>query len=478
MGIICSSLTKGFKPTIFRNQPVHQFYGNLQAVLKDIDATSDFEHLFAKPFFEGTDTTSAQEIKWMSDLPGTPVCFTQLPPEEQKQIAGKLLQALEKIKAHSESRIDKSGIEKDYATFLRAIAVSPDMAMIFSMNGSPVVVHWGLVKEGSTDPNSAIFSGWEEFVTQIRQKAPDAVENKSGPTPPSPAPSEPGKDPFPADQAKPAPVDNSVSDPSKYEWVKWLALILAIIIILLLLRSCSPALPQTSGGKPGGGGGAMQAGGGGQPSGLSGSPGGGGGLPAGGGSPSPAAGGDQKAGGEGQQQASEGSSGGSGSCAGGPGSSQPPTSNPQVPPKTAQGKPPTEPKSPAVKEPAKEPAGQKEPDPKPKPTPAPPKPTPVPLKPAPVPPEPTAVLFEVTERRVQPLSTEPPDAKTVWKIVDLSGNPNLAYLGDIPKTNKMQGERVNVTIIPDPKKPYQFKVVALNAKGRKQATFIFKVQGQ
>ena len=181
MGIIGSSLTKGCKPAIFRNQPVHQFYSHLQAVLREIEPGGGLENLFARPYCEGADVGRSPEIKWMTDLAGQVIPFGQLPPT-QKEIQGRrLTEALEKIRSYSQQRSGAGGIEKDYADFLRAVAVSPDLNRVVVVNDKLIILHWGFVPDGAADPNQVVFAGWDEFLFNIRRAAIPAPDQ--APTP-------------------------------------------------------------------------------------------------------------------------------------------------------------------------------------------------------------------------------------------------------------------------------------------------------
>lgn len=269
MGIIGTTSVKGYKPAIFRNQPVHQFYAHLQAVMHAMDSSCANEHLFARPFPEGGDIASACEIQWFSELPGDPQPLSSLPEAAQKEIASKLLQTMQMMKKYADDRTNKSGTERDYADFLKTVAVHPSIDRVFVLDNRPVIVHWGLLDENVTNDDGKVFCGWSEFVDLIKNRAAHA----------------PARQPSQPEKAFVDPVKQAEkSSDSSYEWVKWLAVILAIIILLLLLRSCAynpahekqqPAMQPLPGIN---GAGAGSPNGGGMP--------GGGGLPGGGGMPS------------------------------------------------------------------------------------------------------------------------------------------------------------------------------------------------
>lgn len=321
MGIIAKTFTRGFRTSFFRNQPVHQFYGHLQAVLREISPAGELDNLFARPEISADGQQMPAEIEWSTALEGEKVMFKDLSPEKQQEAAASISSALEKIKKYAEDKQHKSGKEKDYAEYLKAVAVSPDVNQIFVVKRQPVLVHWGLICENGSHPGQGMYAGWDEFIAEIHRKAESrAKEPERIVLPPEPPP-EPvpvkeveKKKPAVASAAsnaaaatgaaaeKTAPVSAARKTDEKkqkavvacglgdYEWVKWLAIILAIIILLLLLLRLLPpphqAMPQMPPGMsmPGGGGGGS---GGGSGGGGGGNGGGGGGQGGGGKAPAP-----------------------------------------------------------------------------------------------------------------------------------------------------------------------------------------------
>ncbi|HAE39187.1 MAG TPA: hypothetical protein DCG57_11195 [Candidatus Riflebacteria bacterium] len=309
MGLLAKTVTKGFRACYFRNQPVHQFYSHLQAVLKEISPDGELKHLFARPSFPGNSGANAQEVEWETELAGEANKFHDLPEAKQSEMAGLLASYIQKIKTYAEAKQGKTGVEKDYSDYLKAVAVSPDASQIFVLSGKPVLVHWGYFSEDGRFAGQVKYAGWDEFIAEIQRKAPPKEEEPA--VAPSAATSaaaaaaaatlfkndEPAaaKEPplvkaeeavMPAktkkrtdakakdvnkDEKKPAaPLEEDDLNRSKplmacglgaYEWVKWLAIVLAIIILLLLF------LPKRQSGSPGigqmGGLGGMMMGGGG-----------------------------------------------------------------------------------------------------------------------------------------------------------------------------------------------------------------------
>ena len=324
MGIIARTFTRGFRTSFFRNQPVHQFYGHLQAVLKEIAPGGELDHLFARPEFSSDGQSLPEEIEWSTSLEGEMVMFKDLSPEKQRNVADQIGRSFEKIRKYAEEKQARSQKEKDYAEYLRSVAVSPDLNQIFLVKGQPVLVHWGLICEDGRHPGQGLYSGWDEFIARIQRKAggvsdeqPEKVEKPVvqpiilPPEPPPEIESVPEKPkaekvtaaqnaapaaPIVKEKAAPKPETKPAPEEKKpkrilacglgdYEWVKWLAIILAIIILLLLLLRlippAQPAFPQMPPGMSMGGGG---SGGGGSGSGGSGSGGSGGGAGSGSGS--------------------------------------------------------------------------------------------------------------------------------------------------------------------------------------------------
>ncbi len=302
MGLIAKTLTRGFRTSYFRNQPVHQFYGHLQAVLKDIDSSGQMNSLFARP---ASSAANEGEMEWSTDLNGNPVSFKDLSPEKQQEIAGVLSSSIEKIKNYADSKQGKTGIEKDYADYLKAVAMSPDLNQVFVINNRPVLVHWGFSCDSGNHPGQGIYAGWDEFITQVQRKAapksapkpqdksdqaaaaaaaaavfaappPEAepviekqsekIVEKAAEKPVEKKHESQAKEAAPKPEAEKNP-GNKANDPNRekpvmalglgiYKWVKWLAIVLAIIILLLLLlKFLLPRNPKGGmGGMPMGGG--------------------------------------------------------------------------------------------------------------------------------------------------------------------------------------------------------------------------------
>ncbi|GAB4268360.1 MAG: hypothetical protein Kow0029_03680 [Candidatus Rifleibacteriota bacterium] len=280
MGIIAKTLTKGFRTCYFRNQPVHHFYGHLQAVLKDIDPSGEMGSLFAKPDSHGNAGGIGQEVEWSTDLSGEAKSFKDLTPEKQQEIAGLLSVYIEKIRKYAESKQGKTGVEKDYAEYLKAVAVSPDLNQVFVVNNKPVLVHWGFICESANHPGQGIYAGWDEFIAQVQRKASAQAAPPSAPSArpkeePRPVekqtpqekkevspeqaaaaaaavfaepPEDKKEETKPKEEEKKAPIPAKKEKKKKkeekkilacglgdYQWVKWLAILHAIIILLLLL---------------------------------------------------------------------------------------------------------------------------------------------------------------------------------------------------------------------------------------------------
>jgi len=331
MAIIVKTLTRGFRTCFFRNQSVHNFYGHLQAVLREIAPGGEMDNLFARPV-NAANAMASGEIEWETDLSGQPVNFADLPEAKQQEVASTLASYMTRIKNYAEAKQNTTGKEKDYSNYLKAVAVSPDLNQIFLVNNKPVMVHWGFLSGDGTTAGQAIYSGWDEFIAQIqRKKAPAPAKEEVRPVA-APAPvvlppepffanePEPVKPAEKIEESKPVPPvvkeekaatkavtadkkpekkeekkpQNRPDKPKKvmalglgtYEWVKWLAILLAIIILLLLLlRLLPPRMPQSPQMPPGMG---MGGGGGGSGGGMGGGmPGGGGGSGGGGGAPQP-----------------------------------------------------------------------------------------------------------------------------------------------------------------------------------------------
>ncbi|HNW10241.1 MAG TPA: hypothetical protein PKI71_02655 [Candidatus Rifleibacterium sp.] len=298
MGIIARTLTKGFRTSFFRNQPVHQFYGHLQAVLREIAPGGELDNFFARPENVVDGQAQPGEIEWATALEGEKTMFKDLPAEKQQAVADQIGRSLDRIRKYAEEKQSRTGKEKDYAEYLKSVAVSPDMNQIFIVKNQPVLVHWGFINEDGNHPGKGIYAGWDDFIAEIQRKAGKKTAGQPQPQPvvlppePPPYPEQPVKEPektaaaaavttaaAPAKAAEPAKSPETKKPEAapaaeekekrmlacglgSYRWVKWLATILAIIILLLLLlrfvpppQSAFPQLPPGIGGMGGSGGG-------------------------------------------------------------------------------------------------------------------------------------------------------------------------------------------------------------------------------
>lgn len=300
MGIIARTLTKGFRTSFFRNQPVHQFYGHLQAVLREIAPGGELDNFFARPENVVDGQAQPGEIEWTTALEGEKTMFKDLPTERQQAVADQIGRSLERIRKYAEEKQSRTGKEKDYAEYLKSVAVSPDMNQIFIVKNQPVLVHWGFINEDGNHPGKGIYAGWDDFIAEIQRKAGKKAADQPQPQPqpvvlppePPPYPEQPVKEPektaataAAATAATPVKATEPAKTPAAkapeavptaeekekrmlacglgaYRWVKWLAIILAIIILLLLLlrfvpppQSAFPQLPPGIGGMGGSGGG-------------------------------------------------------------------------------------------------------------------------------------------------------------------------------------------------------------------------------
>lgn len=163
MSFIAKTSTKGFRHCVFRNQPVHNFFTHLQAVLKDISPDGQLQSLFAKPSF-----SESSDVEWFADISGKPEQLTQISTDRQAEIIKVLEENIEKIKSYAQEKIGGKGIEKDYAKFLFAIAVSPDIQQVYVINNRPVLVQWGYINESAHYDEITSKSSWDQFISQIK----------------------------------------------------------------------------------------------------------------------------------------------------------------------------------------------------------------------------------------------------------------------------------------------------------------------
>ncbi|MBQ3643892.1 MAG: hypothetical protein II961_04770, partial [Candidatus Riflebacteria bacterium] len=299
MSSIIKTRTQGFRVYTFRNQEVHKYYSHLQSVMRSIDENGTYNELFAKPEIDSM-AVGATEIEWTCSENGKAVHISQLPEAERNRIEKIVTDAFNKIDTYISDNRDKSGKFRDYAQFLAIVGKRPDSNQIWVINRKPIIVQWGFADENGLMGSSGIYSDWDSFIKDIKREEPQKVEEpekimeKVAPMaspslfaeqeksaeevvekpaePPKPSdikPKEP--EPKPTDKKEAAPVDTEepqtvMAGLGSYVWVKWLAIVLFIIILLLLLFRL---IPRNDFGRLGNNGGNMGA--------ISGSLGGGGG---------------------------------------------------------------------------------------------------------------------------------------------------------------------------------------------------------
>ncbi|MFD1692457.1 hypothetical protein ACFSHR_15820 [Azotobacter chroococcum] len=94
--------------------------------------------LFAKPRQAEGDV-----IEWYSDLGGQPVPFSELAPQEARQVRQLLDERLASI-AQLAERLEGQGEEgRRQAELLRQAARYPDLSTLYALNGQPLVTFWG-----------------------------------------------------------------------------------------------------------------------------------------------------------------------------------------------------------------------------------------------------------------------------------------------------------------------------------------------
>ncbi|MBF0546964.1 MAG: hypothetical protein HQM08_21160 [Candidatus Riflebacteria bacterium] len=441
MGMIAKTVTKGFRPCIFRNQPVHQFFGHLQSVMQALSPSGEMEHLFAKPNVMGGDQGPNSEIEWTTDLKGDPVRLHDLPTAKQQHLVQIVASSLEKIRAYAEARKGKTGIEKDYAEYLESIALAPDLNQIFSIQNRPVIIHWGFVAEESGNFGKKMFAGWDDFISQIQRKTlpqdsptpdtsflppePPKVEDKTA-TAQLTSPQKPASEKVAQKKEPPSEKPIVACGLGDYQWVKWLAIVLAVVILLLLLlRLLPPMSPRSqsqlpalssrndaSGGFFGSGGGGANLG----------SPGNGSSKSVG----MPAPGQICPTCGETKPTSSHGST-------------QANANNPSIEAQSSIASS----ESKTASESAQTSKESLETE--------------------------FSVSIQTISNQQHELLSEPKDPKTLWEIVDTKGNPVIsteAYFNNIPKNHSAKGTSVTLHL-PPPGKAFDCVVIAKNSRGDK-----------
>lgn len=87
-------------------------------------------------------TGDDQSLQWWSGLGGQPHTYAELNADQQRRLLDKYQQRQSAI-GHLADELQKRGMDQD-AGSLRNLIAPPDLANLYSLNGEPLVVRWGL----------------------------------------------------------------------------------------------------------------------------------------------------------------------------------------------------------------------------------------------------------------------------------------------------------------------------------------------
>ena len=81
-------------------------------------------------------------LEWWSELGGQPLRYHDLKPDDQERLKAKLAQQQNSV-AHLADTLKERG-EESSALTLRYLVSNPDLSNLFSLNGVPLLVRWGI----------------------------------------------------------------------------------------------------------------------------------------------------------------------------------------------------------------------------------------------------------------------------------------------------------------------------------------------
>ncbi|MWV14928.1 VWA domain-containing protein [Pseudomonas sp. L-22-4S-12] len=92
-------------------------------------------------------------LEWWSELTGQPLRYHELKPAEQQALLDKYRQRQESV-THLADALQARG-QGNEALALRSLVGSPDLNNLYSLNGAPLVVRWGLAPRVAATPTPA-----------------------------------------------------------------------------------------------------------------------------------------------------------------------------------------------------------------------------------------------------------------------------------------------------------------------------------
>lgn len=92
-------------------------------------------------------------LEWWSELTGQPLRYHELKPAEQQALLDKYRQRQESV-THLADALQARGQDNE-AQALRSLVGSPDLNNLYSLNGAPLVVRWGLAPRVAATPTPA-----------------------------------------------------------------------------------------------------------------------------------------------------------------------------------------------------------------------------------------------------------------------------------------------------------------------------------
>ncbi|MFT4012732.1 MAG: hypothetical protein QM682_04870 [Paracoccus sp. (in: a-proteobacteria)] len=144
----------GLRPLTVGQHLVHDSWDQIHAHLSDTLGPAHAA-LFVEPF------RGAGSISWMASTPDDAVPYSQLPPDRQERVLGRLNELLEDIRRFAaECNAGKSDANRQWGALLEAIQHQPSEVelrdRLFVAGDQPVLILWGCRDEGTVSTGSLL----------------------------------------------------------------------------------------------------------------------------------------------------------------------------------------------------------------------------------------------------------------------------------------------------------------------------------
>jgi subtilisin family serine protease len=244
--IIYTANLTSFRPVIWYGSPVINRYSLLNSVLKD-KLGAEYAEFIPEPII------SSDKVVYLSGFVGSPVEFTKLNTEKQEFIRVKLQQMISRIKGFaSEMKTSSDPHEKELGELLEFSVEVPSLDSVLVEDDRIVLAAWGLSSEKSFKENFKLDTKIQNPIPAAKTSGKPPIETPSSNNTVQHTENHTEKPPVitpPPHQEPPQEPPQKPEKPEKKGLPGWLWFILGallMLIIFLILRSCSDDKPETT----------------------------------------------------------------------------------------------------------------------------------------------------------------------------------------------------------------------------------------